>query len=266
MGKVTTFCQISGCSPEIEDVLDFESMTGYTLSGASEPEKSDYAKIQEALKLLVTGDEKMGAQALSIIGPFNDNNKLIWGFEENPNELDEILEEAEGHVRELPGCRIGDMFDLGYCEGPNGEDDGALISYGGYFYVQTNILAILAGATQGRVSVQRLWRLAMIKGYYDAHNYYVLPGVDYGPIHEYLEQFPWFLGGVDREELIKMGGIGPAEDIAEVPRKRGFWMWMRPDRSVFYGKRSSQSLKVFPLLFSFPVDPVAISQPTTSIT
>ncbi|KAL5640401.1 hypothetical protein ACGC1H_007601 [Rhizoctonia solani] len=131
---------------------------------------------------------------------------------------------------------MGDMFDMGYCEGPTGEDDGALVSYGGYFFVQTIMLSILAGATQGRVSIQRLWRPAMMKGHYYAHNDCVLPGVDYGPIHGYLDQFPWHLGDVGMKELLKMEDMGTAENIAEVLRKRGFWMWMRPNRPAVYYK------------------------------
>ncbi|CAE6435328.1 unnamed protein product [Rhizoctonia solani] len=146
-GKVATFCQISGCSPEAGDVYDYHYLYEDSLSKASELERSDYAKIREAFNLLATEDERAGTQALSIIGPFDDDNKLIWGFEENPMNLDKVLGEAEGHVRELSGCRMGDMFDNGFCEGPTGDDDGVLISYGGYFWVQTNMLAILAGAT-----------------------------------------------------------------------------------------------------------------------
>ncbi|CAE6451193.1 unnamed protein product [Rhizoctonia solani] len=245
MGKATTYCQISGCSPEVADDLDCGYLIEDDLEDASESKGSDCIKVREAIKLLSSEDEREGTQALSIIGPFGEDNKPIWGFEENPNNLDEILAEAEGQVREFSGCHMGDMFDMGYCEGPTGEDDGALVSYGGYFFVQTMMLAILAGASQGRVSVQRLWRLAMIKGHYDPHNGYVLPGVDYGPIESYLDQFPWHLGDVDRKELPKMEDVGTAEDIAEVLRKRGFWMWMRPDR--------------------FPIDPIITPRPATDI-
>ncbi|CAE6460973.1 unnamed protein product [Rhizoctonia solani] len=247
MGKVTTYCQISGCSPEVEYMLDMDiNYLSDNTDDVPEAEKKDHGKVREAIKLLATEDEKEGIQALSIIGPFDDDNSPIWQFEENPTNLDGILAEAEGCVRELPGCRMGDAFDMGCCEGPNGEDDDILVSYGGYFFVQTNMLAILAGATQGRVSVQRLWRLAMIKGYYDPHNYSVLPGVDYGPISNYLEQFPWVLGDMTQEELPSLGSIGSAKRIAELLRKRGFWMWMRPDR--------------------FPVDLLATPQQTTNIT
>ncbi|CAE6496144.1 unnamed protein product, partial [Rhizoctonia solani] len=207
MGKVITFCQISGCSPELEaeDIYDRHDFSD-CLNKASESESSVYAKIREAFNLLATEDERAGSQALSIIGPFNDNNKPIRRFEDNPIKLGEILEEAERHVREHPGYRMGSrgMFDLGFCSGPTGDDDCVLISFGAYFWVQTNMLAILAGATQGRVSVQRLWRLAMVKGHYVPNNHYVLPGVDYGPIYEYLEQCPWLLGSVDEKELLKM--------------------------------------------------------------
>ncbi|KAG8739114.1 hypothetical protein FRC11_000912, partial [Ceratobasidium sp. 423] len=240
---------ISGCSPEVEDMLDYDYISEYDLRDASEPLKSGYKKIREALKLLVTEDEREGTGALSIIGPYDDENKPIWDFEGNPKYLDDVLEEAEGHVREVSGCQMGDMFSHGYCQGPTGNDDGAIVSYGGYFYVQTNMLAILAGATQGRVLPQRLWRLAMIRGHFKNHDYAVLPGVDYGPIYgciEYSHECPWLLGDVDYEELLGMVSMGAAEDIAETLRKRGFWMWMRPDR--------------------FPIEPASTPQPTINIT
>ncbi|CAE6386791.1 unnamed protein product [Rhizoctonia solani] len=251
MGKVTTYCQISGCSPEVDDILDSLLFEETPPTSASELEKVEYKTLNEAFKLLSTEDEKEGTQALSIPcsifeGPYKDNNKPVWGFEEEPNTLEALLAEAEGHVRVLSGCRMGNMFDMGYCHGPMGQDDGAIISYGGYFFVQTYMLPILTGATQGRVSVERLWRLVMAKGHFNnTKKSPVITGVDYGPIYNYLEQYPWILGDVEKEELLKIGGLGTPEDIAEVLRTRGFWMWMRPDR--------------------FPLTPATTIRPITTI-
>jgi hypothetical protein len=144
-----------------------------------------------------------------------------------------ILAQAD-HVRALSGWQMGEMylFDLGVCSGPEDSNRDALVSFGCCFIVQTTMLSILEAATDGRVSPRRLWELAMTKGYFEPHNFDVLPGVDYSPIYEYLEQCSSLLGDITDDELPKLGSIGAPEEIAEVMRRRGFWMWMRPDRSA----------------------------------
>ncbi|CAE7231393.1 unnamed protein product [Rhizoctonia solani] len=221
----TLSCQISGCSPEVAESLEHSYLSECDPEDTSE---SNCNKIRKALRLLSTEDEREGIEALSIIGPFGSGDEPLWGFEEHPDTLDAVLVEAEGHLGVFPGCRMGDAFDMGFCK-PPGQDD-ILVSYGGYFFVQTMMLAILEGATQGRVTERRLWRLAMIKEHYKGHDDYVIPGVDYGPIYDYLDQCPWHLGDMDFKQLLRLGNMYSAEDIAEVLRRRGFWMWMRPDR------------------------------------
>lgn len=149
-----------------------------------------------------------------------------------PGSVEELLKQAETHVRVISDWIMGDMFDLGFVSSSKGDWNGALVSFGCCFFVQTYMLPILKAATNGRVSPQRLWELAMAKGHFPAHDFYVLPGVDYGPIRQHLEQFPWYLGDIEEEELPNMGNISTPEEIAEVMRRRGFWMWMRPDRLV----------------------------------
>lgn len=92
------------------------------------------------------------------------------------------------------------------------------------------MLPILEAATSGRVSPRRLWNLAMSKGHLRPHSHYGLPGVDYGPISNYINQFPWLFGTLTADAMESLEDIGAPEDIANIIRDKGFWMWMRPDR------------------------------------
>jgi hypothetical protein len=126
---------------------------------------------------------------------------------------------------------MGEHFYSGFCDGPGGPETGTLVSFGSCFPVLTLALPILDAATSGRVSPRRLWDLAVLKGCLVAHDYYGLPGVDYGPISEYWDQTPLMFGDLMPKELVTLETEGhSAEDITDVIRARGFWMWMRPDR------------------------------------
>ena len=117
-------------------------------------------------------------------------------------------------------------YDLGFCDGPVGTGIGVLVSFGCFFFVFTNMLPILEAATGGRVSPRRLWNLAVLRGHWDG-----ILGVDYSPISDCQEQFPWLWGDLTSyEELANLEDTGTPNDIADVLRDRGFWMWMRPDR------------------------------------
>lgn len=159
-----------------------------------------------------------------------DRDEPLWDGNVGQDSLEQLLREAEGHVRVLSGWSA--TGDDDYARSPQDNEHEVLVSSGCCFIVQTYMLSILQAATDGRVSPQRLWRLAMAKGHFFAHDFYVLPEVDYGPIRKHLCQYPWYLGNVQFSELRTMGCIGTPEEVAEALRRRGYWMWMRPDRSV----------------------------------
>ncbi|KAG8716678.1 hypothetical protein FRC09_015380 [Ceratobasidium sp. 395] len=179
-----------------------------------------------AIDLLTQGDEAEGQESLTIIGPLADDGKSWLELQ----SVEQALALPEGRVRAVSGCSMGGMFDMGFCGGPNGDSDGALVSFGSCFFVISAALPILDAATAGRVSVRRFWNLVIAKGHLDAHNYYCLPGVEYGPIAKYWEQFPWVFGDLSRKGLMELDYPGRAEKIAEAIKTRGYWMWMRPDR------------------------------------
>ncbi|KAF8607245.1 hypothetical protein BDV93DRAFT_488239 [Ceratobasidium sp. AG-I] len=214
MGKVTVYCQISGCTPEAERMIDTEYEYG--------------PNVTTALRLLVSEDEAEGQQALSIIGALDERDNALWdNVTTDSPTVEQALTLPESCVRVLHGCSMGRSFDFGFCEGPAGD---VLVSYGCCFYVLTNVLPILEAATGGRVSPRRLWNLAMSRGYLNGRSGYALRGVDYGPIINHLDQFLWPFGALTSEAIASLEEIGTPDDIADVIRDKGFWMWMRPDR------------------------------------
>ncbi|KAG9122938.1 hypothetical protein FRC07_000487 [Ceratobasidium sp. 392] len=107
-------------------------------------------------------------------------------------------------------------------------------------------LPILEAATDSRVSVRRLWNLVMVRGHFKAHSSYCIPGVAYGAVEKYLSQFPWMCGDLELEEIETLNDKGTPEDIGEIMRSRGYWMWMRPDRTNLW-------MSYRPV--SFPIEP-----------
>ncbi|KAG8711350.1 hypothetical protein FRC08_015989 [Ceratobasidium sp. 394] len=235
MGKVTTYCQLSGCSPEAADLIEFEA----TENGSYGP------KVFAGLRLLTNADDVEGQQSLSIIGPLADDRKTWLEL----NGVEQALALPEGRVCVVPGCSMGDMFDYGFCDVPEGGPDEALVSFGPCFFVLTVALPVLEAATDGRVSPRRLWNLAMMKGHLDAHGYWCLPDVKYGLVEEYWDQSPWMLGELSAQEIQALEEKGSPEDIAEVIRSKGHWIWMRPDRFPIDPCNTSQSPQDAP---SFP--------------
>ncbi|KAF8602320.1 hypothetical protein BDV93DRAFT_524099 [Ceratobasidium sp. AG-I] len=231
MALITTFCQLSGCTPEAKYFIDREL----------HPKAIRYGpNVVEALRLLSPDDEVEGQQALSIIGALDQIDNAIWDAGE-PGGYTPTVEEAlalpESNIRVLHGCSMGCLFESGYCDGPAGFGSGAFVSFGCCFYVITNMLPILEAATGGRVPPRRLWELAMSRGCLEPHSSYGLPRVDYGPTIDYMVHDPCLFGTLTTEfgtlntkALASLEEIGNPNDIADVIRDRGFWMWMRPDR------------------------------------
>ncbi|KAG9084704.1 hypothetical protein FS749_005026 [Ceratobasidium sp. UAMH 11750] len=245
MGGVTTYCQLSGCSPEGAGVVEWLAEGG-----------SYGPNVLAGLLLLANADEVEGQRSLSVIGPLADDGKT-W------LELDSVkqaLALPEGRVRVVPGCSIGDGFELGFCDGPEGGPRRALVSSGPCFFVLTVMLPILEAATSGRVSPQRLWNLAMMKGRLDRHYDWCLPDVKYGLVERYWDQYPWMWGDLSEEKIEGLEAKGSPGDIAEIIRSRGHWVWMRPDRFPIKPSNAShqfQKIQPFTLIQPPPAASIA---------
>ncbi|KAG8775185.1 hypothetical protein FRC12_001619 [Ceratobasidium sp. 428] len=115
------------------------------------------------------------------------------------------------------------------------------------------MLPILDAATSGRVTPYRLWRLVISRGFFQDNPHYATGGVDYGPIEKLWDDRPRLFGDLHNKALIHMEDNGTPEEIAELLRSAGYWMWMRPDRFPICTTNSSHTRR--PLALTSPIDP-----------
>jgi len=237
MGKVTTFCMISGRTPEMAgNLLNLFKYIYFRNSDAPKPGEL----VLHAFKELANAEELgVGDEDVTLIGATDllDNGvpRYVEGL-----PRDEALRIPKHQIHVVSHCSIGEhyLWDLGFvdgpkCRGPNGEEftPNYLVSFGPIVMVQTSGLPILHLATRGRVSPLRLWTLAMHLGWSKPHNDYGLPGVDYGEVDMHREQDPPPIPYMEEHEVIALEELGNVEAIREtIVHRGGFWMWMRPDR------------------------------------
>lgn len=145
----------------------------------------------------------------------------------------EVLRLTDSSLRIIPHCTMGEHWDFGCVSAPepNPTNIVYLVSYGPIIMVQAAPLTVLSLATKGRVSPNRLWRLAMHQGISEGQDDYGLGGIDYYPgITEPREQFPPPVPGLSLEKLVALESLGDIESIKNVIIHEGqFWVWMRPD-------------------------------------
>ena len=134
----------------------------------------------------------------------------------------------DSSLRVIPHCKRGNHWDLGSADHPL---DKFLVSYGTNIMVQTASLDILALATAGRMTPERVWRLAMHQGFSMPHDGDGLDGINYGDIHHARGQDPLLVPNLSLDEIIKLASLGDVELVKEAIINDGkFWVWMRPDR------------------------------------
>src|ERR1700683_3164329 len=77
-------------------------------------------------------------------------------------------------LRVIPHCRRGEFWDNGFISPPDYRinPNKYLVSFGTNIMVQTTSLQILSLATHGRMTPERVWRLAMYQGFSVPHNGY----------------------------------------------------------------------------------------------
>ncbi|KAG9089904.1 hypothetical protein FRC06_001308, partial [Ceratobasidium sp. 370] len=185
-------------------------------------------KVLEALGLLTSADESEGQQALSVIGLYDGKND--WQATDRPQTLKEALALPEERIRITHGCTMGGGFDFGFCRPLGGGPRDIIIVYtGNTFFVLTVMIPILEAASGGRVTPHRLWRLALSRCHFQG-NRYAIKGVDYGIVEKYWGLDPWPFGALSVDDILALENKATPEEIAEILRAGGFWMWMRPDR------------------------------------
>jgi hypothetical protein len=123
---------------------------------------------------------------------------------------------------------MGDDWYYGYVAPPDPRSS-YLLSYGTNIAVQSVSLPILYQATGGRMTPQRLWRLAMGQGFSEVRDCDLLKGIEYGEVLDGIDQYMRPTPGI--EDLIELEELGDVEAIkVAIILKGKFWIWMRPDR------------------------------------
>ncbi|KAG9119158.1 hypothetical protein FRC07_005975, partial [Ceratobasidium sp. 392] len=200
--------QISGCSPKPHRVLKDFIIQNEDLG----------PKVLTTLKLLDDPDESEMQRTLSVI-------------DDRPRTLEEALAWPEDRVLVTHGCTVGGNFNFGMLIiNTGGQWSGIVVYEGTTFFVITSMLPILDAATGGRVTPYRLWRLALSRGRFRDNRYHAIKGVDYGPVEKCWWYDPPLFGELEKDDIIGLEDRDTPEDIADLLRAAGYWMWMRPDR------------------------------------
>jgi hypothetical protein len=142
------------------------------------------------------------------------------------------LQIPDALLRVISHCWMGDGWYYGLVAPP---DPMAhyLVAYGANIVVQSASLPILSRATRGRMTPQRLWRLAMWYGFSESRDRDVFDGIDYGEVVVGIDRYMRPTPGID--DLLGLETIGDLERIKmEIIHKGKFWIWMRPDRRVVF--------------------------------
>jgi len=243
MGKVTVFCVISGCTPESAD-----NLSGYPDYYADSYEyEEDEDGDEEADKLdrdeVDDSGGKLGPLVLQAIRELAKDEEdindvtVIGDFVKVPQQdpgggipKAEALEIPDSAITVRRHCKAGGDWDLGSVNGP--ENGDYLVSFGVLIMVQDFALPILHLATGGRVTPQRLWRLAMYQGHSDLSGPdYGLDNVDYGEISDEREQFPLPIPNMKCRKVKELEKLGDVQKIKDaIAQWGGYWMWMRADR------------------------------------
>ncbi|GAA5979626.1 hypothetical protein JCM11641_007892 [Rhodosporidiobolus odoratus] len=234
MGYVGTFCQVSACSPTAADDLKNDWRLGEAVAALEDTPR--VAELREAVEQLVA--EEQEKLELTVIGPIEENGESRYTEEGDfSDKTNEIVAQSPDTLRVVFRCRAGSWFEFGSVSAITSKHD-YLISYGPCFFVMTSALPILLLATQGRLTLERVWHLAMKQGRCDGAFEYVLSGVSYGAIEPYIEQFVTPLPGLptngDPETVQAVRSWLERGKTVEALKKLlthegGFWMWMSPD-------------------------------------
>jgi len=225
MGKITVFCLISGCTPEISHrIRTYHDW---------EPPNSVGRLVLQALSELGTEEETVND--VTVIGDFDahENQDSGSGI---PKEI--ALGTPDFRISALRHCRTGGSWEHGAVDGPFGPDGKGdargpfLVSFGALLMVQTFALPILHFATHARVTPAHLWRLAVHQGHSDlSGDCSRLVDVEYGEISEQREQYPDPIPWMNAETVISLEELGDVQAIKEaIIHRGGLWMWMSPDR------------------------------------
>lgn len=161
-------------------------------------------------------------------GAIGENGKLSSITDGSVKEI--ALQIPDAQIRIIPSCCMGDDWYYGLAAPPD-PMMSFLVSFGTNVVVQSASLPILSMATRGRMTPQRLWRLAICQGFLEDSNRNLFDGIDYGEVIEGMGGNIKPTPGIS--DLKGFEELGDVERIKTAIIHDGkFWIWMRPDRSV----------------------------------
>ncbi|EIW80455.1 hypothetical protein CONPUDRAFT_137655 [Coniophora puteana RWD-64-598 SS2] len=244
MGKTKTHCLISGCTPESASELQqydeyFDWKYGEELDEEwVELDDTDDAQlgplVLQAIRELAKDEE--GIDNVTVIGDFvKAKERLI----EVTTPRGEALETPDSAITLRDNCSCNGPVDwiYGLVRPPVMKDDfdNYSVSVGLLVMVQDFALPILHLATRGRVTPQRLWRLAMHQGHSDmtGAGWKGLDDIDYGENDKEMraQSDITYIPHMRCKEVKALEGLGDVQMIKDaIVHRGGYWMWMRADR------------------------------------
>lgn len=226
MCSVPVFCLLSGCTPESAQALANVFIL-LEIEGGCRP------LVVDAIKAILSDDERKGQEEMTVIGAIGENGKLTSHIDGLTRDI--ALKIPDSNLRVIPRCGMGSHWYYGFIAPPDPSPPSStsttsyLVSYGTNIVVQSASLPILSLATNGRMTPYRLWRLAMWQGFSEGKDRDLLDGIDYGDVIDGIDQYMRPTPGID--DLVGLEVLGDVQRIMKTIVQKGkFWIWMRPDR------------------------------------
>lgn len=190
--------------------------------------------VTEAFRSLMNSDETEGQDAITVIGSATKEGKLAEDMENNDTK--EAMDPSHSKIIVQP-CVVDDfIWEYGsvrpLTDNANESHHASYtVSFGANIMVLNFALEILRTATDGRMTPERFWRLAMANG----RGTDVIHDVDYEKEMETYSVWeedtgPSVVPAMTIEEVVDIEKLGDVEIIKRTIVHQGhFWVWMRPD-------------------------------------
>ncbi|GAA6059212.1 hypothetical protein JCM10212_006605 [Sporobolomyces blumeae] len=232
MGFVSTFCLISGSSPIAHDELVPEALL--------DEDPDAFPMVKGALEAL-RSEQGGGRADTTVIGVTDDEGTEL--YNDGVGGYAAAVKHVDG-LRFIKPCFAGGFFEFGsvtsrtVTQPKNYREQIYIVSYGASIMLMSWAIPILYLATAGRMTLRRLWTLAMkVEGHHDPHNHYVVPGVDYLDVTKGIDQFLRAFVNLPDDEDERLEAIWRIESESEavedakdkLVHEAGYWPWMAAD-------------------------------------
>ncbi|KZP13925.1 hypothetical protein FIBSPDRAFT_1049095 [Athelia psychrophila] len=227
------YCLISGCTPQIHPERSQWEESVYE-PVRCEDKHVPGPLVEEAIKTLVDDEDEEWMDNVTVIGLADNRGKLI-GHQDKSLRAEKKGFDV-GRLRDAPilsdHCYVDrDSWEYGDILSKTKRKPTVYhVSQGVCFMVLTRTLAIMRRATDGQLTPQRLWRLAMILGRDTGFSGTGIKDIDYG-FNVGQAYYPWTLPGLYHNDMCKLESLGDLELVKEAMMLQGgYWVWTAPDR------------------------------------